>query len=189
MRHLSFGETSRSMLDKIIARVRVAKVQKLINSEIKLLDLGCGYNGDLINTLSSKQNAVGMDLSVNPKMKNLKSGRVDRKLPFNDASFDVVTALAIIEHVDDPGTMLDEVFRVLKKGGKVVITTPSLMGKLPLEIMARLGLISKTEIDDHKRYYTKNTLYQALVDAGFTKVQVNHFGILWLNLFAKATKE
>lgn len=176
------------MLDNIIAYVRIAKVKKEIPNGSRLLDLGCGYNGDLLTSLKDYiREGGGIDLSVNPKS-NLKQGRVDAQLPFADKSFDVVTALAIIEHVNDPEMMLSEILRVLKPSGMVLITTPSMAGKLPLELMAKLGIISREEISDHKRYYTRQSLILALKNAGFRSIRVNYFGIMYLNLFGKAKR-
>ncbi len=188
MRHSAFGETKKSILDKIIAYVRLNKVKKYLGSGGKVLDLGCGYEGELIESLGSSFDGYGMDLSVNPAKKQLTKGKVDRRLPFNSANFETVTALAIIEHVDQPQIMIEEIYRVLKPGGTTLITTPSAMGKIPLEIMARIGLISNTEIDDHKRYYTRESLEILLKQNGFQEVKVEHFGIMWLNLVAKAKK-
>ena len=188
MRHASFGENKRSVLDKLIAYVRLRQVKQVLGTGGSLLDLGCGYSGELIGSLGDGYRARGMDLRVDPENKSLVQGRVDERLPFADSSFDVVTALAIIEHVEQPAVMLSEMTRVLKEGGVALITTPSLAGKLPLELMARLGLISQTEIDDHKRYYTRETLMSAMVAGGLKHPEVKHFGILWLNLFGKGKK-
>lgn len=188
MRKLSFGQGKRSLLDKIIAYVRARKIKAEIPKGVKLLDLGCGYSGELIESLAGTiERGVGIDLSVEKKPWLIK-GKVDSKLPLKDSQFGVVTALAIIEHVEYPEVMLSESKRVLKPGGKLLLTTPSHLGKLPLEIMAKIGIISQAEIADHKRYYTTQTLKAALKKAGFSKVEVGHFGILWLNLMAKATK-
>jgi ubiquinone/menaquinone biosynthesis C-methylase UbiE len=45
-------------------------------------------------------------------------------LPFNDKSFDCVIASEIIEHVFDPAEFIKELFRVVKKGGRLILTTP-----------------------------------------------------------------
>jgi ubiquinone/menaquinone biosynthesis C-methylase UbiE len=47
------------------------------------------------------------------------------KLPFDNVSFDVVLATDIIEHVDDDNRALAEIARVLRPGGKVLITVPA----------------------------------------------------------------
>ncbi|MES1221327.1 MAG: methyltransferase domain-containing protein, partial [Bacteroidota bacterium] len=44
-------------------------------------------------------------------------------LPFDDESFDYVFSFECLEHVPSPQKMLDEIFRVLKKGGKIYLTT------------------------------------------------------------------
>lgn len=189
MRHKSFGQGKRSWLDNLIAHVRIRKILSKIQPGAKLLDLGCGYNGDLIEQLGDHiSEGIGIDLSVNSRKPNLIKGRVDAELDLVPNTFDVATALAIIEHVDNPTKMLSEIKRVLKTSGRVLITTPSLYGKVPLELMAWIGIISKAEIDDHKRYYTKKSLYFALKNQGFKNIEVQYFGILWLNLFATADK-
>lgn len=183
----SFGQTKRSLLDRLIAYVRTSKIRTLIPRGAQLLDLGCGYNGGLLTVLGDDiTSGEGIDISVNPKLK-LIQGRVDVKLPFPDRSFDAVTALAIIEHVENPTRMLREIRRVLKPGGRMLITTPAKSGKGLLEAMARLELISREEIFDHKRYYTHKSLALAIANAGFNGITVRHFGILWLNLLAQAT--
>jgi ubiquinone/menaquinone biosynthesis C-methylase UbiE len=60
---------------------------------------------------------------------------------FKDASFDVIVAAALIEHLKTPGEMLREGFRVLKQGGILILTTPH-----PLwdRIAGALGMIRGT---------------------------------------------
>src|ERR1700751_1844703 len=48
-----------------------------------------------------------------------------QRLPFDDASFDVVCCLEVIEHVTDPRACLRELARIVRGGGHVVLTCPS----------------------------------------------------------------
>lgn len=195
MRSRSFGETKKSALDNIIEHVRVSRVLPYIKRGATILDLGCGYNGSLLNKVSGIiSKGIGVDLSVNDKAfladSNIKliQAKVDKRIPIANNSIDLVTALAIIEHVNDPEKMLSEIYRVLKPGGRFVITTPSTYGKIPLELMASLGVISKAEIEDHKRYYSKLTLNKTIAKFGFKTFKVQYFGIMYLNLIALGNK-
>ena len=113
---------------------------------------------------------------------------MDRGIPLPSKSIDLVTAMAIIEHVDDPLNMLIEARRVLINGGKMLITTPSLRAKPLLEFSARVGLDNIEEISDHKRYYTPDTLKIELLKAGFTKVNTFGFSLFKLNILGIAIK-
>lgn len=191
MRRLAYGESQRSWLDHMIAWVRIRKIVGCLPKNATILDLGCGYDGEMLAALAPRiKRGVGVDLSVNPQKRNLMVGDVDNALLFPDNTFDVVTALAIIEHVHYPDKMLGEIYRVLKPGGVALFTTPSKYGRVPLEVLAKMGLISQEEIDDHKRYYDKTGLKKEIDKAGFEDqtTSVSYFGIGYLNLFAKAIK-
>lgn len=182
-------------LETILRLLRYRKVAKFIPIDALVLDIGCGYEGDLLRKLSPIiSKGVGIDLSVTKDIirKNifLKKCSADKKLPFPDNQFNIVAALALIEHVNDPKKFLSESLRVLKKGGVLLLTTPSRTSKPILEFLAfKVGAISKREIEDHKKYYTKSSLYKELTKAGFEKdkIIITSFE-LGLNLFAKTTK-
>lgn len=71
--------------------------------------------------------------------------------------------MAVIEHVYDPIFLLNECARVLDHGGTLVITAPSWMAKPVLEFLAfKLHLVSRREIEDHKRYYDFSSLTEAV---------------------------
>lgn len=80
---------------------------------------------------------------------------LDGGIPLPDQSVDCVTMLALLEHLNKPGAVLREVFRILKPGRKVILTTPAPYSKPLLEFLAfRLKLISAEEIMDHKHYFS-----------------------------------
>jgi SAM-dependent methyltransferase len=99
----------------------------------RILELGCGRGGYLRN-VSNRLNArfvVGVDFSkasllgsevLSPLIYNIEEG----DLPLKDETFDLVLLLDVIEHLFDPDHVLDEILRVLKRGGYVIITTPNL---------------------------------------------------------------
>jgi len=99
---------------------------------LRILDAGCGTGGmlDLYRTWPDAK-AVGVDMSSDAL--GFSSGRGHARLvggnltllPFRSGSFDVVTALDVIEHVPDDGKALAEISRVLRPGGILVATVPA----------------------------------------------------------------
>ncbi len=47
------------------------------------------------------------------------------RLPFRDAVFDVVFAIDVIEHVPDERQLINEALRMLRPGGRLILTTPN----------------------------------------------------------------
>ncbi|MFH1244223.1 MAG: methyltransferase domain-containing protein [bacterium] len=191
MRQNSFGQTKKSLITKITERTRINKISTLMPSKATVLDLGCGYNANFLQTILNKTKKVyGIDLAVNQKIKNiiLIQNRVDARIPLENNSLDVVTAMAIIEHVENPYMLLSEAYRVLKKGGKLLLTTPSHRAKPFLDFFATIGLDSKEEISDHKRYYTIPKLDKELARAGFKHHKSSSFALFGLNLLGIGEK-
>ena len=68
-----------------------------------------------------------MDISglVKAKQNNLNAIRGSAlNLPVGDGKVDVVLCLDLIEHIDDDSKVIEEISRVLRKGGKFILTTP-----------------------------------------------------------------
>ncbi len=109
-------------------------------------------------------------------------------MPFADASFDVVTLLAVLEHLAEPRRMVEEIARVLRPGGQVVLTVPSHAAKPVLEFLAyRLHVVSEAEIRDHKRYYGAADLRALLQGTGLAIDRHRYFQ-LGMNNFLVATR-
>lgn len=110
--------------------VLVNEIQK--SQSGKILDIGCG-NGNLFTFLpDGKYELFGIDFSENmisEAKKNCKT-KVSfivadaEKLPFDDNTFDIVVCNASFHHYIHPNIVLEEMNRVLKIGGKVLIGDP-----------------------------------------------------------------
>jgi len=194
MRKTSFGQNNNSFLDRIIEKLRSREVLPHIKNNSNLLDLGCGYYANFLVSLSPIiSKGTGIDFSITKKnIPNniiLKKSNIDNKLPFAANYFDIILALALIEHVDNPLKLLKEGHRVLKTKGSILITTPSKISKPLLNLLAKYNLISREEILDHKRYYNPAQLSNQLIKAGFKKdnIKVKYFE-MGANILAKATK-
>jgi ubiquinone/menaquinone biosynthesis C-methylase UbiE len=114
-------------------RVREYLISKIPKDVKSILDVGCGNGWVAKEFLTKGKEVYSLDISItNPAIATkLYSGEKhfgitsdSFHLPFNDQSFDCVIASEIIEHVFDPAAFVKELFRVVKKGGSLVITTP-----------------------------------------------------------------
>jgi SAM-dependent methyltransferase len=166
-----------------------------LNAQTNLLDVGSGAEGTMLKDLSPYIKAgVGIDLRAEPYEEgNIKIQQVEfdeKPLPFADSSFDCVSLLATLEHMNRRVELLEEIRRVLKPGGVLIITVPTWAAKPILEFLAfRLKIVSDVGVKEHKTYFWKAELVEALKKAGFSPEQttVNYFE-LGFNLSAVARK-
>lgn len=183
-----------NLIDKLVARMRLGKVLPLIDEGDEVLDFGCGSQGYLLRNVSEKiKRGVGVDYDVDradEENLSFRSLKFKDKLPIKDSSFDKVVMLAVLEHIDlnkvEP--LFSEFKRVLKKGGKIVLTTPTPMSKPFLELLAyRLHLISEAEIRDHKKYYAKDDMLLLSKKLGLSleSYKLFQFGINSVAVFKK----
>ena len=119
-----FGEWS-GKKNRFLLKRRFDEIIKHIKNPKSILDIGCG-DSELINRLNAPE-IVGIDIRENLKQnKNGSIYKADAEhLPFKDNSFDCVIMAAFIEHLPSPGKAVKEAYRVLKKNGKLIITTPN----------------------------------------------------------------
>jgi len=84
------------------------------------------------------------------------------------AAFDLVVSLEVVEHLAEPGAHLEELGRLTRPGGHLLLTTPN-FGGLSRRL---LGMRWRVIDPEHLGYFTAATLRRALERAGFTRVSV-----------------
>lgn len=129
---------------------------------LRILDVGCGTGANL-EMLAQYGEAEGVDVSDDALEFCRKKGLMVKKglaeeLPFADEAYDVVTALDVVEHLDDDIAGLKEMYRVLKKGGKTLIFVPAFMWLWGVQ----------DDVSHHRIRYTKKQIIERLKKAGFT---------------------
>lgn len=185
------------LLEGFLAKKRAKMANKFIKNNQKkerILDIGCGsYPYFLLNTDIKEK--YGIDPSLNfLEVKGINMKKLDvtkQKLPFKDNFFEVVTMLAVFEHLDYDRLdfVLKEIRRILQKNGLLVVTTPAPWSDKLLHFMALFGLISKEEIHEHKHHYNMNAIEKMLTSADFEKNNVKGgYFELGLNMWFTAKK-
>jgi 2-polyprenyl-6-hydroxyphenyl methylase/3-demethylubiquinone-9 3-methyltransferase len=133
---------------------------------------------------------VGIDVAEEPlgraraRLPELDLRRLDAEgpWPLDDASFDVVWAGEVLEHVADTSAWLSELRRVLRPGGRLLLSTPA-HGRLSVLRLGLSGGAFDAHFDpraDHLRFYTQRTLTSLLEDFGFEDIELTATGGLRL---------
>ena len=151
----------------------------------RMLDVGCG-TGVLLETLhqwAPDAELTGVDpvsemLAVArerlPEAVRLEQGRAE-KLPFADQAFDGLVSSSVFHFVEGPRTALNEMYRVLRFGGELVITDwcgDYLCCRL---LHAWLKLTRRP----HHRTWREDELREMLEDAGFEEIRGKRYRINW----------
>ena len=90
----------------------------------RTLDVGCGSKPYQNLYHSSEYIGLEFDTPENRRMKNADFFYDGQTFPFNKNEFDSVVANEVFEHVFTPDNFLDEIYRTLKKDGKLFMTMP-----------------------------------------------------------------
>ncbi|PIR49418.1 hypothetical protein COU79_04985 [Candidatus Peregrinibacteria bacterium CG10_big_fil_rev_8_21_14_0_10_54_7] len=108
-----------------------------------------------------------IDACADPRLRMVEGDAM--RPPFRPESFDIVSATAIIEHVESPLAMLRGMHRLLRPGGIIILTTPDPF----FERVA--GAIGHLDDEAHQETMTLKTLRRYLTEAGFKPVEVEKF--------------
>ena len=142
------------------------------NLRPRILDVGCGTGANL-QMLAQFGAAEGVDVSTEALdfcrargVAKVKQGAAEN-LPFADASFDLVTGLDVVEHLDDDIAGLSEMRRVLRTDGRAVLFVPAFMFLWGVQ----------DDISNHRRRYTLLELKQKLRSAGLTVERASYANI------------
>jgi SAM-dependent methyltransferase len=173
---------------RIIAEFVEEICGRVTNRPPRILDVGCGTGANLL-MLSKYGDAEGVDISHDALsfcrergVQKVRHGAAEN-LPYDDASFDLVTALDVVEHLDDDRAGLKEFRRVLRPGGRALLFVPTFMFLWGLQ----------DDVSNHRRRYRLSELKRLLSDAGFeieraTYVNITFFApILFIRKLMKLT--
>lgn len=174
---------------------RVQVALRLLPAGKRLLDLGCA-EGELVLAARDRfEQIVATDVSAAAIAQAERDAAerpgapidfrvldANQRLPFEDASFDVVTSLSTLQYIFDPELFLREVARVLAPSGKLLLEVPNVAYvRQRLRLLAGLPISTsfwKRGIDGgNLHYFTLDSLLALLSDAGFRKLEHTGSGI------------
>jgi SAM-dependent methyltransferase len=159
---------SRIFLQRYWQRSRHRHVMDLIRGEGPVLDVGCG-SSRIIAGLPDGSVAVDIlhrKLRYARKFKRPLVRASGFELPFADGSFPCVLCSQVIEHVPKESPILDELCRVLRPGGRLVLGTPDYANWQWVYIEKLYGLIPGGYKDEHISHYTNRELVQLMEARG-----------------------
>lgn len=139
----------------------------------RILDVGFGSGNNLKSLLDlGFHNLVGADVSsqsvkfLKQRSRRIESLRADgQRLPFANETFTVIVCSEVIEHLKRPQESLNEFFRILKRDGRVVITTPvpSLLWNL---VEAVWSHVRREQLEIHHTIMSRNRLIYLMRASG-----------------------
>ncbi len=97
---------------------------------------------------------------------NVRQGEAER-LPFADDSFDLITALDVVEHLDDDAAGLREMRRVLRPGGRALLFVPAFMFLWGVQ----------DDVSNHRRRYTRSSLKKLVQESGLVVERATYANI------------
>ena len=155
------------------SKILPALIRPYARGPSRILDVGsCG--GGVTQALSEFGHVTACDVDIRCAVAVQRRSGIDfvygraEALPFPDASFDLVTAFDVLEHVDDDTLVLREMRRLLAKDGAIAVTVPAyqwLWGR-------------QDEVSNHRRRYGARLLRERMVSAGFRIQRLTFFNTL-----------
>ena len=193
---------SDGLLEGFLSRQRGKMVDRLIPAASRigrLLDLGCGEHSRFLMATDFAEK-YGLDRIVGENGHVSYPDAVTRldcdiettdRLPFDDGYFDVMTMLAVFEHIEPERlvALVGDIRRVLRPGGVYILTTPAAWTDKLLRIMAKLKVVNPVLFAEHKDAYSPAKISSILQRGGFSREHMR-FGYfeIFMNIWATARK-
>lgn len=176
-------------LDIFLQKQRINMIREYIPLTSRCLDIGA-YKGELFTMCKDKiSEGVGIEPLLDAKLTGenftIFPGYFPKDFPANNlGKFDLVTMLAVLEHIptNEQKQLADHCYKLLNKGGVVIITVPSLMVDNILKVLIKLRLIDGMSLEEHHGFLPEHT--SAIFSEPRFKLIVNRkFQIGMNNLF------
>ncbi len=143
-----------------------------------ILDVGCATGALLAQLKNKGWECAGVELcvpaaeyAIKERGLTIHKGTIENA-PFSDASFDVILASHLIEHLNNPRDFIHRTYHLLKPGGYLFVTTPDIDGFQARLLQERW----RSAIFDHLFLFSKRTLSSLLEQEGFVVETIHTWG-------------
>ena len=170
-------------------RGKLVMIDQLVRPQLKqdsrLLEIGCGAGNLLVQASVQGSFPVALDLSmqaltfVRSRFQEFETGHeaikgfaclqsIGEHLPFADESFDFILLSEVVEHLEEPHMSIHEASRVLRPGGRLLVTTPNYRSFWPIMewTVDRLNMAPKMGGEQHISKFYPSTLYSLMTQSG-----------------------
>jgi SAM-dependent methyltransferase len=156
-------------LDRILQRWRARRARSWVPRGGRVLDIGC-HQGEFLNSLGDRiQASIGLDPLTSAAGSNrhwLLPMAFSEPLTFPDGTFDAIVLLATLEHIRDKEPLARECFRLLRAGGRIIITVPSPRVDQIVGLLHRLHLADGMSLEEHHGF-DPSTTPEIFLEQGF----------------------
>jgi len=142
-----------------------------LGQEIEILDAGAGNLG-LLSRLRDMGYTKVRGIDIEPRNQGVAQADICA-LPFKGQMFDVVFCGDVLEHVDRDGLAMEEIHRVLKSGGLLIVSVahgPRLMKRVD-------------SLVGHRRRYSREGFFRLADRAGFSVCEWNYWGFPLMRIY------
>lgn len=175
----SGGYSDSAIYDMVKAAIRAR------GNADSILDFGAGqgYFAGVLLASGLYRRVVAADLM--PRPPDLPEGiewlqaDLNHRIPLNELQFDLVTAIEVIEHLENPRAMMRECFRLLRPGGMLLLTTPnneSIRSLVSLAIRGHFAAFGPGSYPAHITALLSVDLARASREAGFVDQAISYSG-------------
>lgn len=158
---MNIAQEKTGSLSPFLKNQRFIHVGQEIKDNSSILDVGCG-SGEFkvyLNKIRSGIQYYGVDIKKFwEDDDHLIVANLMTEIPkeLENRKFDYITALALIEHIPEPERLIEQSKKLLKKNGRIIITTPHPIGRIIHDTGARLGVFSNSASEEHEDFLDKN---------------------------------
>jgi 2-polyprenyl-3-methyl-5-hydroxy-6-metoxy-1,4-benzoquinol methylase len=145
---------------------------------LDILDVGCGSGSNSLALAAKGHKVRGVDISEEGIARYRSRGfdghvvDLEAGIDYPDDTFDLAFCSEVIEHMTSPEVLASEMLRVLKPGGRLVLSTPNSAFWL-YRALGLLGFtVSELQHPKHFQFFSRRSLLRLLKNAGFQPLQM-----------------